>query len=111
MPTKPDRLNYGDTIGIIAPASAPPDPKNIDRSVAVLERLGFKAKLAPNVRKRWGFLAGSDRERASDLMKMFADRKVQGHHLRPRRLWHRAPPAAARLPGHPRQPQDLPRLQ
>jgi muramoyltetrapeptide carboxypeptidase len=77
MPTKPDRLNYGDTIGIVAPASASPDPKSIDRSVAVLERLGFKTKLAPNVRKRWGFLAGSDRDRASDIMKMFADRKVK----------------------------------
>jgi muramoyltetrapeptide carboxypeptidase len=77
MPTKPDRLNYGDTIGIIAPASPPPNPKNIDRSVAILERLGFKTKLAPNVRRRWGFLAGSDRDRASDLMEMFADRKVK----------------------------------
>jgi len=77
MPTIPGRLNYGDTIGIIAPASAPPDPKNIDRSVAALERLGFKSKLAPNVRKRWGYLAGSDRDRASDLMKVFADRKVK----------------------------------
>ncbi len=77
MPIIPDCLNYGDTVGIIAPASAPPDPKNIDRSVAVLEHLGFKPKLAPNVRKRWGFLAGSDRDRASDLMKMFADRKVK----------------------------------
>jgi muramoyltetrapeptide carboxypeptidase len=74
---KPQRLNYGDTVGIIAPASAPPDPKNIDRSVAVLERLGFRPKLAANVRKRWGFLAGSDRERAGDLMKMFTDRKVK----------------------------------
>jgi muramoyltetrapeptide carboxypeptidase len=77
MPIKPDRLNAGDTIGIVAPASAPPDPKNIDRSVAVLEQLGFKTKLAPNVRQRWGFLAGSDRDRASDLMRMFADRKVK----------------------------------
>jgi len=73
---KPSRLNPGDTIAIVAPASAPPDPKAIDRSVEVLERLGFKTRLAPNVRKRWGFLAGSDRERAGDLMKMFADRKV-----------------------------------
>jgi muramoyltetrapeptide carboxypeptidase len=77
MPIIPDRLSYGDTIGIIAPASAPPDPRNIDRSVAVIERLGFKPKLAPNVRRRWGFLAGSDRDRASDLMKMFTDRKVK----------------------------------
>jgi muramoyltetrapeptide carboxypeptidase len=77
MPIIPDRLNYGDTIGIIAPASAPPDPKNIDRSVAALKRLGFRPKLAPNVRNRWGFLAGNDRDRAGDLMRMFTDRKVK----------------------------------
>lgn len=70
------RLQPGDTLGIIAPASAPPDPKNLDRAVATLEKLGYKVKLAPNVRKRWGFLAGGDRERASDLMRMFTDRKV-----------------------------------
>ena len=77
MPIKPERLQFGDTIGIVAPASAPPDPKSIDRSVAVLQRLGFKPKLAPKVRQRWGFLAGSDRDRAADLMKMFTDRKVK----------------------------------
>jgi muramoyltetrapeptide carboxypeptidase len=77
VPIKAPRLNPGDTIGIIAPASAPPDPKAVDHSVTVLERLGFKPKLAPNVRKRRGFLAGTDRDRASDLMKMFADSKVK----------------------------------
>jgi len=76
MPIKPPHLQHGDTIGIIAPASAPPDPKAIDRSVAALEGLGFKTKLAPNVRRRWGFLAGDDRDRAGDLMRMFTDRKV-----------------------------------
>ncbi len=77
MPIKPPRLNYGDTVGIIAPASAPPDPKAIERSVEAIEKLGFRSKLAANVRKRWGFLAGSDRERAGDLMKMFLDRQVK----------------------------------
>jgi muramoyltetrapeptide carboxypeptidase len=77
MLLKPERLERGDTVGVVAPASAPPDPQNIDRSVAVLERLGFQVKLAPNVRKRWGFLAGHDRERAGDLMRMFADRKMK----------------------------------
>ena len=76
MPIKPPRLNYGDTVGIVAPASAPPDLNAIDRSVEALERLGFKPKLASNVRRRWGFLAGNDRERAADLMKMFMDRTV-----------------------------------
>jgi len=79
MPTflKPDRINFGDTIGIIAPASAPPDPKAIDRAAAALERFGFKPKLAKNVRARLGFIAGTDRERAADVMSMFADKKVK----------------------------------
>ncbi|HSY19844.1 MAG TPA: LD-carboxypeptidase [Candidatus Acidoferrales bacterium] len=75
---KPDRLNFGDTIGIIAPASAPPDPKAIDRAAAALERFGFKPKLAKNVRARLGFIAGTDRERATDVMAMFTDKKVKG---------------------------------
>ena len=75
---KPERLQPGDVVGIIAPASAPPDPKAVDRAAAQVERLGFKPKLARHVRERHGFLAGSDRDRAADLMAMFADRKVRG---------------------------------
>src|SRR5260221_1884680 len=78
MPIRPRHLEPGDTLGIIAPASAPPDPKNTDRAIAALEKLKFKIKLGKNVRKRHGFLAGSDRERAADLMSMFTDRKVDG---------------------------------
>ncbi len=63
---------------MLAPASAPPDPKAIDHSVATLEALGFKVRLARNVRRRFGFLAGSDQDRASDLMQMFQDDSVQG---------------------------------
>ena len=74
---KPERLNFGDTIGIIAPASAPPDPKAVDRAVTGLEKFGFKPKLGKNVRARLGFIAGMDRERASDVMQMFADKKVK----------------------------------
>ena len=61
----PKRLSPGDTLGIIAPASAPPNPKNVDRAIAVLEKLGYQTKLAPNVHKRLGYLAGTDRERMS----------------------------------------------
>lgn len=76
MLIRPRHLSLGDTLGIIAPASAPPDPKAVDRALDVLKRLGFRVKLAPNVHKRHGFLAGTDRERASDLMRMFTDKKV-----------------------------------
>jgi muramoyltetrapeptide carboxypeptidase len=74
---KPERLCFGDTIGIIAPASAPPDPRAVDRAAMALEESGFKPKLAKNVRARHGFLAGDDRERAADAMQMFADKRVK----------------------------------
>ncbi|HTL17213.1 MAG TPA: LD-carboxypeptidase [Patescibacteria group bacterium] len=75
---KPARLKHGDTLGIVAPASAPANPANIDLGLKAIEQLGFKAKPATNLRRRWGFLAGSDRERAADIMEMFQDRQVNG---------------------------------
>jgi len=78
MLIRPQHLSPGATLGLIAPASAPPDPRTIDRSIGVLEQLGFKVKLAPNVRSRHGYLAGTDRDRANDLMQMFRDRRVDG---------------------------------
>ena len=50
----------------------------MDCVVGQVERLGFKAKLGRHVRARLGFLAGTDRERAADLMAMFADKRVRG---------------------------------
>jgi len=76
-PLKPERLCFGDTVGLVAPASPPPDPKAIDLAAEALERYGFKPKPAKNVRARHGFLAGADRARAEDLMSMFADKKVK----------------------------------
>jgi muramoyltetrapeptide carboxypeptidase len=75
---KPQRLRPGDTVGIVAPASAAEDPEDIDDFAAALSNLGFKPKLARNVRKRLGFLAGDDQARADDLMAMFGDRDVKG---------------------------------
>ena len=74
---KPERLCIGDTIGIVAPSSAPPDPKAVDRAAVALETFGFRPQLAKNIRARLGFLAGSDRERAADLMAMFTDKRVK----------------------------------
>jgi muramoyltetrapeptide carboxypeptidase len=75
---KPPHLEPGDGVGIIAPASPPPDPKAVDRVVTQVEQLGFKPKLGRHVRARLGFLAGSDRDRAADLMGMFEDPAVRG---------------------------------
>ena len=77
MVVKPERLTPGDVVGIVAPASPPPDPKSIDRCISAVEQLGFRPRLASNARKRWGFLAGSDRQRANDLMAMFCNPNIK----------------------------------
>jgi len=74
---KPERLCFGDTVGLVVPASPPPDPKAVDRAIEALERYGFKPKLGRHVRERHGFLAGDDRDRAADIMEMFADKQVK----------------------------------
>jgi muramoyltetrapeptide carboxypeptidase len=74
---KPERLRSGDVVGIVATASPPPEPADFDRYADAVAQMGFKPKLAPNVRKRLGYLAGNDASRASDLMGMFADDSVK----------------------------------
>jgi muramoyltetrapeptide carboxypeptidase len=76
-PTLPKRLHPDDTVAIISPASPPRDPGVIDLSVAALEGLGLRPMLAPHARNRLGFIAGTDRERAGDLMRMFSDQKIK----------------------------------
>jgi muramoyltetrapeptide carboxypeptidase len=73
---RPARLVPGATIGLAAPASAPADLRAIARGVAVLEDLGYRIQFAPHARQRLGYLAGPDRERAGDLMRLFTDKRV-----------------------------------
>jgi len=74
---KPPRLRPGDTVGIVAPASAPAEPEAVDRAIATVRRLGFKPLLALNARERLGYLAGTDAQRAQDLMSMFQNKNVR----------------------------------
>lgn len=75
---KPPRLKEGDTIGIVMPASMIFEADDIDRGRLQIEALGFKTKMGANVKARYGYLAGDDRQRASDINAMFADPSVAG---------------------------------
>lgn len=74
---KPQRLQFGDVVGIVAPGSATDKPDDVRRYADAVEEKGFKPKLGPNVGKRLGYLAGDDRSRAADLMAMFTDPEVK----------------------------------
>ena len=52
---KPKKLNKGDLIGIINPASPVSDFNRINKSVEYFEKLGYKVKLGKNIEKQSGF--------------------------------------------------------
>lgn len=70
------KLKKGDTIGVIAPASGD-NLKNLEENINVFKNLGFNIKEGKYLRKKNEYLAGSDKERAEDLMNMFKDKNVK----------------------------------
>jgi muramoyltetrapeptide carboxypeptidase len=75
---KPHRLNPGDTVGLITPASPLFEAhQGIIEAVEKMKNLGYQVKLGKHVYKKWGYLAGSDEERLEDIHLMFADPEVK----------------------------------
>jgi muramoyltetrapeptide carboxypeptidase len=74
----PPRIAPGDFIGIAAPASPPDKPEIIDEAISRFIAQGFKIKPGKYLRKRDGYLAGTDEERAEDINALFADPEVRG---------------------------------
>jgi muramoyltetrapeptide carboxypeptidase len=75
---KPKALKAGDTVGLISPSSYQFDLWRIDDAVARIESLGLKTKLSRNIRARYGYMAGTVKERVEDLHAMFSDPSVAG---------------------------------
>lgn len=73
---KPRRLQKGDTIGLISPASRLHESENYDKVIEEIKELGFQVKVGVHARKRYGYFSGSDEQRAEDLNAMFADKSI-----------------------------------
>lgn len=73
---RPPRLPEGGTVGLVAPAGVLRSGEQVEEAVDALEDLGFRTKVGRNVLARYGFLAGTDAERARDLMAMVRDPEV-----------------------------------
>lgn len=72
---KPNKLQKGDTIAIIAPAGNVEEDKILN-SVKYFENLGYKIKLGKHIFKSDRYLAGNDNERLEDLHNAFEDKGV-----------------------------------
>ncbi len=69
-------LPEGGTIGVAAPASPYESRSDVLRSVEWWESRGYRVKLAEHVYARDDYLAGAARDRAADLLGLFADPEV-----------------------------------
>lgn len=73
---KPRRLEWGDTIGIISPAS-PMRLDRLQRGVEYLQQKGYHVLVGKNAYQKRGYLAGTDSQRASDLNDMLLNPQVK----------------------------------
>lgn len=73
---KPNKLQKGDTIAIIAPAGNVEENKILN-SIKYFENQGYKIKLGKNIFKTDRYLAGSDSERLEDLHNAFKDEEIK----------------------------------
>ena len=77
---KPPRLVEGDTIGVIAPSHPvlPSHQERYNQGIENLRKFGFKIKEGKTVKlQHWGYMAGTDAQRAEDINAMFADEEVR----------------------------------
>jgi muramoyltetrapeptide carboxypeptidase len=73
---KPARLKQGDLIRLIAPGS-PCAEEKIATAISKLEGQGFRVRYTDAIRKRNGYLAGTDQERIDDLHAAFEDKEAR----------------------------------
>ena len=71
----PNRLKEGDMIGLVTPA-APIKKEQLEDTVEKLEKMGFKTYYKDSVLDQYGYFAGTDEERADELMHMFTNKEV-----------------------------------
>ena len=66
---RPVKLNPGDSVGVVAPAG-PVDKTRLQKGLNVISEMGFEPVLGKYVYSRSRFLAGTDSQRAKDIMDM-----------------------------------------
>ncbi len=75
---KPPMLKPGDLVGMVAPASASVDALDVQKAKQNLERLGLKVLVGKNILSNYGYLAGTDQQRADDFNQMVNLPEVRG---------------------------------
>jgi muramoyltetrapeptide carboxypeptidase len=74
----PAPLQPGDLLRVIAPSGALREFENFRRGVEIWQSRGYRVELSPGYDDRWGYLAGKDEERRSQLLNALKDPDCRG---------------------------------
>ncbi|MGA2296380.1 MAG: LD-carboxypeptidase [FCB group bacterium] len=74
---KPQALQQGDTVGIIAPGTAVSDPDMIAKAKEALNYFGLNVKFGNHMLKGSGYLSRTSDERVEDLHQAFLDKEIK----------------------------------
>ncbi|HEX8299728.1 MAG TPA: LD-carboxypeptidase [Rubricoccaceae bacterium] len=72
----PRRIRPAGRIGLVAPAGVLRSVGQVEEAVADMRAMGFETRVGRHALDRFGFLAGSDQNRADDFMAMVTDPDV-----------------------------------
>jgi muramoyltetrapeptide carboxypeptidase len=71
-------LKSGDLLRVIAPSGKLRDRAALDRGIEIWRERGFRVEIAPEIETSWGYLAGTDRTRRTQLAAAWADPECRG---------------------------------
>ena len=76
---KPNKLNIGDTIGVVAPSNPiiGDNIEEIKKAKLILENDGFKVKFSKNMFSNSNMYSASAKEKADDINEMFKDKEIK----------------------------------
>jgi len=76
-PRRPPRLRRGDVVGLIEPAGFSDGPEQVEAVRAAIAAMGLVPRVGAHVAARYGYLAGTDVQRAADINAMYRDEEVR----------------------------------
>ncbi|WP_295614059.1 LD-carboxypeptidase [Chamaesiphon sp. GL140_3_metabinner_50] len=71
-------LKSGDLLRVIAPSGKLRDREALDRGIEIWRERGFRVEVAPEIEASWGYLAGTDGTRRTQLAAAWADPECRG---------------------------------
>ena len=76
---KPDKLNIGDTIGVVAPSNPiiGENVEELNKAKQIIESMGFKVKYSKNIFSNTNGYSSTPVEKAEDINSMFSDNEVK----------------------------------